>query len=107
MKKLTYAMQSGVFHGTVRQNGRLFRMCFVVFEREGKLRGKIISCEPITVMSDCGTVKERCLLPVSFSAKKIPIVEAYFQGIVSPFSKLEFFISQMPRAPSFVYMSAE
>ncbi|KKU96067.1 MAG: hypothetical protein UY29_C0016G0025 [Parcubacteria group bacterium GW2011_GWC2_48_17] len=101
MKRLSCQDKSRIFEKIVHQHGRLFLVRFVILEREGRLRGKIISCEPIGVLSDTGAAKEKYLLPISFSAKDAPEGKLCFKRIVSPFSKLEFFISQMPRAPSF------
>lgn len=102
MKKLTSTTQSGVFHGTVRQNGRLFRMCFVVFEREGKLRGKIISCEPVGVLSDFSATQREHYLPGFMYKQSAPESAVRFQEIISPFSVLEFLTSIQIRAPAFV-----
>ena len=100
MKKLACQKPFEIFERVIRQNGRLFRVRFVILEREGKLRGKIISCEPVEVIDEIGAVEGKYFLPVSFSAQGAPRGKTCFQGIVSPFSELEFFTSQMPRAPS-------
>lgn len=48
MRELSFEKQSEIFERTVRdRDGRLFCVRFVVVEREGVLRGKVISCEQI------------------------------------------------------------
>lgn len=101
MRKLIYTEQSEIFFGTVRQNGRLFRMCFVIFEREGKLRGKIISCEPVGVLSDFSALRKERYLPGTMYKQSAPESAVRFQEIVSPFSVLEFLTSIQIRAPSY------
>lgn len=92
MKKLTYQNQSEVFEKVVRaRNGRLFRVRFVVVERGGALRGRVVSCEPIVVFlpSTKRFVNKTCL---SFQVRKT----------VSPyFNKFQFLTAIKIRAPSF------
>ena len=48
MKELIYQNQSEIFEKLVcTLDGRFFRVRFVVVERNGTLRGKVISCEQI------------------------------------------------------------
>lgn len=100
MKITNTQKQSRIFHKIVCQNGRFFSVRFVILDREGRLRGKIISCEPVEVMGVTDTVKEKYLLPLLFLAQNAPVGKACFQGIISPFSKLEFLTSIQIRAPA-------
>ena len=99
--KPTGIKQSNIFEKVVRQSGRFFRIRFVIVEREGRMRGKIISCEPVEVIDEIVTVEGKYFFPISSSAQCAPRGKTCLQGIVAPFSKLEFFTSQMTRAPSF------
>lgn len=91
----TVIYQKVFYHG-----GRFFRVRFVIVERDGRFLGKIISCEAIEVIGGTHAVKRRYFLPISFSLHSATNQRTYFSKITFPFSKLEFFISQMPRAPA-------
>lgn len=59
MRKIISRNQSGIFEKLVQdRNGWLFRVRFVVVERDGVLRGKVISCEAV-----CGLHLDRTLTP--------------------------------------------
>ncbi|MSU55827.1 MAG: hypothetical protein EXS51_00750 [Candidatus Taylorbacteria bacterium] len=92
--------QSGILEKLVRRNGKLFLMRFVVLEREGKLRGKILSCQPIEILAGESTESTSSYLPVLADLQPAPISRVLFEELVSPLSTLEFFMSQMTRAPS-------
>jgi len=90
---------SGVFDRIVSKNGKLFRIRFAVIERGGKLRGKVISLEPISELR--GSVAEPFVLCSNCSESDAPVEkERTFSSFVSPFSVFDFFTSQMTRAPS-------
>jgi|SRR3989344_948994 len=99
MKKVIHQNQYEIFEKIVQNDGRLFRIRFVVIERAGKLRGKVISCEPISELR--GSVAEPYVLCGNCTESDIPVEkEQSFSSYVSPFSSSEFFVSQMTRAPS-------
>lgn len=100
MKKLLYQTQSEVFEKVVTKNGKLFLVRFVILEKEGRLRGKVISCEAIETLPAGVTAESEHCLPVFSDIQPAPITGERFEEIVSPFFTLEFFISQMTRAPS-------
>lgn len=92
--------QSEIFEKIVNRDGKAFRIRFVILERGGRLRGKVISCEAIEALSgDIATEEEKCL-PVFAAKQSTPTTRVDFREIVSPFSTLEFFMSQMTRAPA-------
>jgi hypothetical protein len=100
MRKLTYQNQSEIFEKVVVRNGRLFLVRFVIVERGGKLRGRVISCEAIVALpAGAAAERERCL-PAFSRTEPAPVTRKHFKEIASPFFTLEFFISQMTRAPS-------
>ena len=100
MKKLLDQKQSEIFEKVVLKNGRLFRIRFVVLERGGKLRGKILSCQPIEILAGESTESTSSYLPALADLQPAPISRVLFEELVSPLSTLEFFMSQMTRAPS-------
>lgn len=100
MKTLIHQNQSEIFGKIVRKNGRSFLVRFVILESCGKLRGKIISCEPITVLDDAGPNKVKYCLPLLGSTQILAVEKAQFQKIISSFSKLEFLTSIQIRAPA-------
>jgi hypothetical protein len=104
-------------------NGQLVRVRFEVVEVEGSLRGRVLSAIPVvSVMSKAvaessATVNSTSPKSTNFKAVKADIlflptsVERYIyevvastfkKEVVSPFSPLEFFMSQPTRAPSLV-----
>ncbi len=105
MRNITRQKQSEIFEKIVNQSGKFFRVRFVVLERGGKLRGKVISCEPILAIAG---VKDKGLrikdspsyLPCVRNTKSEPRVRAYLAKVISPFSALEFLTSIMVRAPA-------
>ena len=98
MKKLT-TRQFEIFEKVVRQNGHLFLVRFVILERAGKLRGKVLSCTPIEVLAGSAE-PSTSYLPVFRHTQAAPTETRTFEEILSPFTTLEFFVSQMTRAPS-------
>ena len=101
MKKIIYQKQSEVFEKVVSRNGRLFLVRFVVVEREGKLRGKVLSCEAIEVLAGDTdtTAKATCLPSVTFT-DEAPLSRELFCEIVSPYFTLDFLTSIQIRAPA-------
>ena len=92
---------SEVMERVVLQNGKLFRVRFVILERGGKLRGKVLSCEAIEVLAcDTGTTaKATCLPSVTFT-DEAPLSHELFGEVVSPYFSLDFLTSIQIRAPS-------
>lgn len=105
MKKLTYQHQSEIYEKVVQRDGELFLVRFVILERGGKLRGKIISCEAIEALPAGITTESEHCLPAFSNVEPAPITQERFEEIVSPFFTLEFFVSQMIRAPSRLFPS--
>lgn len=106
MKKITQQKQSEIFEKIVSQHGRLFRVRFVVLERGGKLRGKVISCEAIFALGrveDSGLgIKnlQYCLPCGNNTAVKLQTCH-YSKEIRSPyFDKSELLTPIKIRAPS-------
>ena len=98
--ELEKGRESEVFEKIARRGGKLFRVRFVVVERNGVLRGRVISCEPIETLSGEVLTKEKVCLPVFRCAKSAPVKKVRFQKIVSPFTTLDFLTSIKIRAPS-------
>ena len=101
MKKLLYQNQSEIFEKVVTKNGKLFLVRFVIVERGGKLRGRVISCEALEVLPAGVTAESEHCLPAFSAVEPAPVTRRIFEELVSPFFTLEFFISQMTRAPSY------
>lgn len=86
------------------QTGRQFRLVFLVSLVEGKLKGELVSAQPVSARSklDSSKVAPCYLLPISCIINK-GNTEYIFpvKPIVSPFSTVEFLITSQPtRAPS-------
>lgn len=88
------------------QTGRQFRLVFLVSLVDGKLKGQLVSAQPLATRNHstaAGHVSDQFLLP--FSCPKDETVTEYIASvtpIVSPFSTIEFLITSQPtRAPSF------
>ena len=108
MKELIYQNQSEIFERVVcDQSGRIFRMRFVVVERDGILRGKVVSCQQVfelRIVKDKGLrIKDfRYCLPVwlhhgSVKDKGLRIEDS----VSSPyFNKFDFLTVIKIRAPS-------
>ncbi len=95
--------QSEIFEKVVLRNGKLFRVRFVVIEREGKLRGKVVSCDVIeTLDGDINDTKK--YFPLDIELGGFFEETRTFDVIASPYSYLDFFVSQMTRAPSWLLM---
>lgn len=92
MKKLIHQNQPEIFEKIVRdRSGRVFRVRFVVVERDGALRGRIVSCVPVV-----GLI-EGVQTPVAFH-----IVKKLGEKIASPYFNKFCFLSVIKiRAPSF------
>ncbi|KKU60031.1 MAG: hypothetical protein UX81_C0005G0027 [Parcubacteria group bacterium GW2011_GWA2_47_12] len=84
--------QSEVFEKIIRdRSGRVFRVRFVVVERGGTLRGRIISCEPVLVFLPY-VRKSTFATPLNFRVR--PTASPYF-------NKFAFLTAIKIRAPSF------
>lgn len=100
MKKITYQNQSEVFEKVVTKSGKLFLVRFVIVERGGKLRGRVISCEAIEALPAGATAESEHCLPAFSDVQPAPVTNERFEEIVSPFFTLEFLTSIKIRAPS-------
>lgn len=94
MKKEIQIKQSEIFEKIVTgKDGVLFRVLFVVVQRAGVLRGKILSCELLK--------KEESPLLSAVAATSAPVESPQeFIPVCSPFSYLDFLTSIQIRAPS-------
>ena len=92
MKKIISQTQSEIFERIVRdRSGRAFRVRFVVVERGGTLRGRIISCEPVLAF----------LPPVKKSVFATPLNFRVRTTAPTYFNKFAFLTAIKIRAPSF------
>ena len=103
MKKVIYQKQSEVFEKVVSRNGRLFLVSFVVVEREGKLRGRVLSYEAIQTLAGTTETQEVTYLPSVTFSDEAPITSKLFEEVVSPYFSLDFLTSIQIRAPSFAF----
>jgi hypothetical protein len=96
----------GIYEKVVRApDGRLVRVQFAVVEVNGALRGRVISMEP--VLQVAGTITKRevagktLYLPISVQ-KDIyeAVISTFKKEVFSPYTTLDFFMSQPTRAPS-------
>lgn len=110
MKKIIFQNQTEVFERVVRDaRGRAFCVRFVVVERDGVLRGRILSCVPLSEIPS--SVEEGCrakrggvvCLPVDTEKFHTLSVAKKLGGIIaSPyFNKFAFLTAIKIRAPSF------
>ncbi len=101
MKKVIEQKQSEIFEKVVTKNGKLFLVRFVILEREGRLRGKVISCEAIETLSGSTGKATKICLPLFRTYPTVTDEGLTIKDcVLSPFSTLEFFMSQPTRAPS-------
>ena len=105
MKKVIHQRQSDIFEKIVQRNGRLFRVRFIVVESAGKLRGRIVSYEEVLTVSsvkDKGLrIKDFLCLPPSRARHAVKDEGLRIKdSFSSPYFSLEFFTSQMTRAPA-------
>ncbi len=103
MKKVIYQNQFEVFEKVVSRNGRLFLVSFVVVEREGKLRGRVLSYEAIQTLAGTTETHEVTYLPSVTFAEEAPISRRSFYKLVSPYFTLDFLTSIQIRAPAFSF----
>lgn len=92
--------RSEIFEKVVNRGGTFFRIRFIILKREGRLRGKVLSCEAIETLSGETVETSSAYLPIGSTKQSRPSTAVRFEEIFSPFSALEFFMSQMTRAPS-------
>ena len=82
-----------------KKSGELVRAFFLVSEIEGKYFVKLLKTEPV-VSSDFETAKETLLAGKTAGDSAVEFVKSLGRQIVSPYFDLNFFISQLTRAPS-------
>ena len=58
MKNIIYQKKSQVFEKIVNRSGKFFRVQFVILEREGKFRGKIIACDEIQTIRTTNEIRK-------------------------------------------------
>ncbi len=82
------------------QSGRQFKLVFLVSLVEGKLKGQLVSAQPLSPKVKSATTP--ICLPISCEVKKtVTEYIASFAPVVSPYNQLEFLIHSQPtRAPS-------
>ncbi len=82
------------------QTGRQFRLVFLVSLVEGKLKGQLVSAQPIS--HKVKSAATPIFLPISCAVKKtVTEYIASFAPVISPYNNLEFLIHSQPtRAPS-------
>ena len=84
--------ESKIFEKTAQRGGKLFRIRFVVIERNGVLRGRIISCELLQ--------EETPLLASAGTTGSAVVGTRKFLSIRAPFFWLDFLTSIHIRAPA-------
>jgi|SRR3989344_5983982 len=103
--------QQGIFEKVLRgKDGRLYAVRFVITDTDGQIRGRVLSIVPVSELPSRITIY-RNKTETSFYNQRVlnaptKKTERFFQRacdglITSPyFSSLDFFVSQMTRAPS-------
>lgn len=87
------------------QAGAQFRVTFLVAMVNGRMNARVISAVPVTVASQ--TTEHASVAPIlALAAPQAAQTAVFtykpsFAPIVSPYTLLEFFVSQPTRAPSF------
>jgi|SRR6185369_6939994 len=99
---LIQSHNKGIFEKVIAaRNGQLVRVRFAIVEIEGILRGQVLSVTPI-VSVEGEVASANLYLPASVETDVFEAVESSFNSVfVSPFTTLEFFMSQPTRAPAF------
>lgn len=99
---LVQSLQTKILEKVVRgKNGRLVRVRFEVTEIDGRTYGRILSVSPIHELKPCTTIYRSIAQLAGARKEKEPRpVLGFTDSVVSPFTSLEFFVSQMTRAPS-------
>lgn len=104
MQALASLKQQGIFEKVVRaKDGRLYNVCFEIVEVAGQIRARVISACPVSELKgECVSDKKTYTSLPGFSVEPPPTPkEPEFQTEASPFfSELDFFVSQMTRAPA-------
>lgn len=107
---LALKSQEKIIERIVRtKTGQLVRAVFLVSEYQGELKVRLLSVRPVSQPTDRITNHESRItnktLCLSGKCAKSPVITSErhtFTEILSPFfNKLEFFVSQPTRAPSF------
>ncbi len=106
---LALKLQENIVERIVRtKSGQLVRAVFLVSEYQGELRVRLISASPIQKSTGIRNYElgiRNKILCISGACAKSPAITSehhIYREIVSPFfNKLEFFVSQLTRAPSF------
>lgn len=98
-------VQPEIYERIVRAKyGRLMRVRFVAVEIGDEILGKIISVEPVLEIKNTLLLKEGKEIILALPAPHNPISVSFSYRvsykIPSPFFTLDFFMSQMTRAPS-------
>lgn len=104
MKKIIGQKQSEIFEKVVSKNGQLFLVRFIIVEREGKLRGRVLSCEAIRSLPRAAAESGAPCLPAVTFSEPSPISRKLFGEVISPYFSLDFLTSIQIRAPSRVYV---
>lgn len=103
-------IRPGIYERIIRaKDGRLVRVHFVVSENGGRLKGQIISVEPVEVSVEAAATQSRqpqqsqiflpgATLEKNTAVKTVRKIPATSHA--SPYSFFDFFMSQPTRAPS-------
>jgi hypothetical protein len=85
------------------QDGRQFRMTFLVSVVKGEMKGRLVSVQPLanSTINQQPSTSNQFFLPISCPAHStVTEYVAAFAPVVSPYTELYFFTSQPTRAPS-------
>ncbi len=95
--------QIGIHERLIRgKGGRLFRVRFEVAEIKGEICGRVIFAEPVGELDGITNHDSRIKIFLGGITEKNPAPRSriFASKILSPFSSLEFLVSQPTRAPS-------
>lgn len=95
--------QHGIFEKVLRgKDGRLYAVCFAVFDVDGQIRARVISASLVnTLDGTCSKEDSSCTLLMGGCQTTEEFFEFTPKDYVSPFvSELDFLVNQLARAPS-------
>ncbi len=103
----TYSKPQFVEKIITSQTGEQFRVTFLVAIVAGEMKAKVVSMMPLArqpVTASTQSATSRTVLSLAAPFEKIATAFTYspaFAPVISPYTILEFFVSQPTRAPSF------
>ncbi len=104
---LTTYFQPKIFERMTRtMDGRLVRVRFAVAVIDGEVCGRIVGVEEVgelPIFNFQFSIFKKKTFCLAGANRKAEVVKSCYKNrkIISPFSTLEFFMSQMTRAPSY------